>query len=93
MLAFELVSNNAVGIPSSLVTYVESVLDQAIRLVNRSESVGPETKPEAISLALEILGDSELFQSLHGTSGHTRITPELASRFLRRMEHADARAG
>lgn len=92
MLALELTSRNEPDMPDSLQSYLSRIVHEAAELATDPHKLSPASSPEAISLALQIIDNSDLMENIDSLAGSTRITPELASIFLRRMDRLDASA-
>lgn len=79
-------------VPPSLKTYVVRILDEAKSVASDITKANSNISPEAISLAFDLLDQGDLFDSAKTVDSFEKISPEIASKFLNRVEGVDVRS-
>lgn len=89
-VALSMIAGNQ-EVPPSLKSYVVRILTEAKSVAADITKANSTVSPEAISLAFDLIDQVDLFDSAKSVDSFEKISPEIASKFLMRVEGVDVR--
>ncbi|MGO6990391.1 hypothetical protein [Agrobacterium rhizogenes] len=90
-VALSMVAGNQ-EVPPSLKSYVVRILTEAKSVAADITKADSAVSPEAISLAFDLLDQDDLLDSAKAVDSFDKISPEIANKFLTRVEGVDVRS-
>jgi len=85
-LALTMIQSQEHDIPKTLTDYFIEILTQTTSIIHNSHNVSPDIMPEAIELAVDFSNDEELLKILDDLNSIEKMTPDVASQLLNKME-------
>ncbi|RDJ18364.1 hypothetical protein B5K05_01345 [Rhizobium phaseoli] len=90
-VALSMIASGNQQVPAQLKDYVVRIFNEAKLIAADVTNANAQVSPEAISLAFDLVEQDDLLTSAQAVDSFDKISPEIANKFLLRVEGVDVR--